>query len=80
MNTEPQDLEDGWHGMHSAPHSGEEIIGKYGEDECLIVWSDNPVCILGAMNGSHPAGWATGEDGYTDSNLPMDDPEAWKPK
>lgn len=55
----------------------EEFIGLYGGHECVIAWSDNPVCMLGPRNGSFPAGWATA-GGDTDNNLPMDEPEAWK--
>lgn len=55
----------------------EEIIGKYDDGEATIIWSENPVCILGARNGSFPAGWATA-GGETDDNLPMDEPEFFK--
>lgn len=63
--------------ISKAPTDGTEIIGKYGDNECLIVWSDNPVCMLGSRCGSFPEGWATGM-GETDSNLPMDEPDAWR--
>jgi hypothetical protein len=66
-----------WKNMESAPVDGTGIIGKYGDDECGIFWSDGPVCILGPRNGGFPEGWATdGKD--TDRNLPMYTPDGWK--
>lgn len=64
--------------LEDAPRDGSSIIGLYEDDEeCAIMWSDNPVCMLGSRCGSFPEGWAT--DGTeTDYNLPMDPPIAWK--
>ena len=65
--------------MDDAPRDGSSIIGLYSDDEeCAIMWSDRPVCMLGSRNGRFPEGWAT--DGTeTDANLPMDEPLAWRP-
>ena len=66
-----------WRSMQEAPRDGTEIIGRYGNDECGIFWSDKPVCMLGPRNGTFPEGWATdGTD--TDYNLPMDEPDEWR--
>jgi len=71
-------VKDGWnYEVSDAPVCGQEFIGLYGKDECTICWSDNPICMLGARNGSFPAGWATA-GGETDNNLPMSEPDAWK--
>lgn len=65
--------------IDSAPIDGTEIYGVYDEGYmALICWSEKPICMLGARNGSFPAGWATGR-GETDNNLPMDEPDHWLP-
>lgn len=33
--------ESAWRDMESAPQDGTEIIGKYGDEESLIFWSDD---------------------------------------
>lgn len=70
-----------WKPMEQAPKNGETIIGNYGTIEkpetALICWSQNPVCMLGARNGSFPPGWATPPEADTDTNLPMDAPNYW---
>ena len=65
-----------WQPMETAPRDGTSIVGKYPDTECMIRWSDRPVCMLGPINGGYPAGWAT-DGSETDRNLPMDTPEAW---
>ena len=64
--------------MDSAPLDGTTIVGIYEDGECLIFYSDNPVCILGSRNGSFPAGWATAPEADVDTNLPMDEPDGWE--
>ena len=66
--------------IKSAPRDGTTIIGIYGDEEALIFWSERPVCMLGASTGGFPAGWATAIGGETDFNLPVDEPDYWKPK
>jgi len=62
--------------MDEAPRDGESIVGKYADEEAIIMWSERPVCMGGPLVGI-PAGWAT--DGTeTDRNLPMDEPDAWR--
>lgn len=68
-----------WLPIESAPKDGTIIVGKYKDTECLIRWSERPVCMLGPVNGGYPPGWATAGD-ETDNNLPMDPPTAWKPE
>lgn len=67
-----------WNKMNSAPKDGTTIIGKYGNDEHPIVYSERPVCMLGSRDGGLPPGRATSGDDSTDSNLPMDEPEMWR--
>lgn len=66
-----------WQPMATAPRDGSSIVGKYEDTECMIRWSNRPVCMLGSVNGGHPPGWAT-DGSETDSNLPMDIPDAWR--
>lgn len=63
-----------WKSTADAPHR--TIVGMYDNGDCLITWSDNPICMLGPRNGSYPPGWATAGSNV-DSNLPMDPPLAW---
>ena len=63
--------------MEDAPRDGTEIIGKYGDGEDYIRWSEERHCMLagiGGGNGYFGPGW---ED--TLNRLIVDDPEAWKP-
>lgn len=73
-----------WREMSSAPKDGEVIEVNYGSldepDICDAVWSARPVCMLGNINGGHKPGWATPHGGDTDSNLPLDPPNYWRPQ
>ena len=67
-----------WRPMSEAPTDGETIIGRYEDgSECLIFWSNRPVCMLGTRCGGFDAGWAT-DGSETDYNLPMDEPNDWR--
>lgn len=63
--------------MEMAPQN-EVIVGFINGDEIPMEWSEVPVCMLGPMNGSFPAGWATPRGGSVDANLPLDEPVAWR--
>jgi len=55
--------------------AGEMIVGKYGDDRCLIRWANCRQCMLagvGGGNGYLGAGW---EDDY--NRLIVDAPDAW---
>ena len=63
-----------------APQDGTEIeIGYRTRDGKIssrfAVWSDYRVCHLGPRGD----GWATPADGYPDSNLPLSEPDFWRP-
>lgn len=64
--------------ISTAPRDGSEIVGVYENgEEVSMFWSERPVCMLGAINGGFPEGWAaTGAE--TDRNLPIDEPPYWK--
>ena len=65
--------------MNNAPKDGSTIIGIYGDNTCLIFWSERPVCMLGPVNGGFPEGWAVApEEEGVDTNLPMDEPDYWR--
>lgn len=73
-----------WRGdWENAPRDGTEIeVGCKEPDgsisESTAMWSDRPVCMLGPVNGGFPAGWATGFNSGTDTNLPIDQPDFWR--
>lgn len=71
-----------WQDIATAPKDGSEIEVAYDNDlesTSTAIWSDNPICMLGARAGSHPPGWATGPNSGTDFNLPIDPPTHWRP-
>lgn len=63
--------------MEMAPRD-ENIVGLINGDEVAMVWSEKPICMLGPRNGTFSPGWATPIGGSTDSNLPLDEPVAWR--
>ncbi len=75
---------DGYMDISSAPKDGTEIECLYRlpgggfEEGGIIMWSDNPICMLGRRAGSFPEGWAVGYSEATDTNLPVDAPDFWR--
>ncbi|WP_027934557.1 hypothetical protein [Amycolatopsis thermoflava] len=67
----------GWRAMHSAPRDGTELIGRYGDQEIRIRWSEQRVCMLAPV----AAGAGQLGEGWEDvcNQLYIDAPEAWKP-
>lgn len=64
--------------IETAPRDGRWIIGVYddpyiGED--VIGWREERYCVLGAPQGSKGPGWVGRDCG----ELPVDEPERWRP-